>query len=135
MGFNRENYRKIKREYEGKNLRAKEQAEARRAELHAAIPELASLDRALSQLGLQIFETFTRYGGQQLEAELARLKAENADLLVARADCLSRNGYPSDYSDVKYECPLCMDTGFVELKMCRCMKEKLILAGYESSGI
>lgn len=135
MGFNRENYRRIKREYEGKNLRAKELAEERRAELHARIPELRAIDDELSQLGLRIFETFTRYSGDALERVLTELRSENAELLAIRADYLHRHGYPTDYSDVKYECEACMDTGFVELKMCRCMKERLVLAGYESSGI
>ena len=53
---------------------------------------------------------------------------------VYRAELLLANGYPADYSDVKYECTKCGDTGFVDNKMCSCMKEALTLAGIESSG-
>ena len=40
MGFNRENYKRIKEEYDGKYLRAQEAANLRRAEVHAALPEI-----------------------------------------------------------------------------------------------
>ena len=36
---------------------------------------------------------------------------------------------------MKYECPKCGDTGVVDYRMCSCMKEKLIVAGLESSGM
>ena len=52
-----------------------------------------------------------------------------------RAELLAQNGYPADYSDIHYRCEACGDTGFIGTKMCRCMREELVLAGYESSGI
>ncbi|MBQ4065344.1 MAG: ATP-binding protein [Clostridia bacterium] len=135
MGYNRENYRKIKREYEGKNLRAKEAAESRRQELHARFPAIREIDEALSMTGLAILEASSRYRGERLETEIAKLKGQNEVLISDRAAVLTDHGIPADYSDVKYECNDCMDTGFCGLKMCHCMREKLILAGYESSGI
>ena len=56
-------------------------------------------------------------------------------LLEARAQLLCANGYPADYSDVHYECNECSDTGFVNGKMCKCMRTALNYAGYESSGV
>lgn len=47
MGFNRENYRRIKREYDGKNVRAKEEAQRRAEELHSRYPEIRDIDNAL----------------------------------------------------------------------------------------
>ena len=43
MGFNRENYRRIKREYDGKNVRAKEEAQRRAEELHSRYPEIRDM--------------------------------------------------------------------------------------------
>ncbi len=135
MGFNRDNYRRIKREYDGKNLRAKEAAEARREELHRLFPEIKDIDDTLGMTGLKILEVSAKYSGKSLEKKLSELKKENEALLRDRDECLKYHGYPTDYSDVKYECTDCSDTGFVGIKMCRCMKERLVLAGYESSGI
>ena len=44
-------------------------------------------------------------------------------------------GYPADYTDPQYECLQCRDTGFVNAKMCSCMRRDLVLAAYESSGL
>lgn len=135
MGFNRENYRKIKREYEGKALRAAEAAEERKRVLHGKLPAVKAIDDRLSMTGLKVFEATVRLHGEALDKQLAVLRAENEALLHERAVMLTENGYPADYSDVKYECKECSDSGFVGISMCRCMKEKLIFAGYESSGI
>ena len=54
MGYNQENYRRIRREYEGKYLRAREDADRRRAEVRRALPALAGVDAALSATGLEL---------------------------------------------------------------------------------
>ena len=96
MGFNRGNYRRIKREYDGKNLRAKEEAERRREELHLRFPEVKEIDDALSLTGLTILEASSRYTGQRLEDEIAKLKSQNRALLDDRATCLAFHGLPAD---------------------------------------
>ena len=135
MGFNRENYKKIKHEYEGKAIRAQEAALIRKRELGMRFPEIKEIDDALSQTGLRIFEATVRYKGEKLESEISAIKEENAVLLQKREELLVKYGIPTDYSDVKYKCAECSDSGFVGINMCKCMKAKLVMAGYESSGI
>ncbi len=135
MGYNRENLRRIRQQYDGKNLRAKEEAEKRAAALRLQIPELARIDGALSATGMKYLAATARYKGEALEEEIARLKEENKALQAERSKCLAAHGYPADYTEPKYECALCQDTGAYRMKMCRCMREKLVQAGYASSGI
>lgn len=135
MGFSRENYRRIKREYEGKALRAQEAAENRKKELGIIHPDVKELDDRLVLTGLEIFEATVRYKGTRLDEELADIRARNEALLKKRVALLEKYGYSPSYTDVKYECELCSDSGFVGINMCSCMKKSLILAGYESSGI
>lgn len=134
MGYNRDNYKRIREEYQHKYLRAREAADARRAELHAMVPGVAELDRSLSETGLEIMRV-TLEGGDARESKLVRIREQNALLLGARAELLAAAGYPADYSSVRYECEKCGDSGFVDGKMCTCMRRALTLAGYESSGI
>ena len=131
MGFNRENYARIKEEYDGKYLRAAEAARLRRAEVHATVPEICEIDRQLSATGIKIFEASMRGDKQAID----RIGEENAKLMAARAELLVKNGYTADYTEIKYECEECGDTGVVDNRMCRCMKKKLIEAGFESSGM
>ena len=46
MGYNQANYTRIRKEYETKYLRAREDADRRRAEALLVIPELADIDRS-----------------------------------------------------------------------------------------
>ena len=67
MGFNRENYKRIKEEYDGKYLRAIDDARARRAEVHIAVEGVEAIDRQLSAIGPRIFEATLRSDKAALE--------------------------------------------------------------------
>lgn len=134
MGYNKDNYLRIRQEYADKNKRAKEAAERRANELHQKYPELMKIDRVLSETGLSIMRESLK-GREGLEERIEKLRASNRELQAVRAEYLRSIGYPADYTAVKYECEKCSDTGFIGTKLCECMRRDLILAGYESSGI
>ena len=69
------------------------------------------------------------------EKRIAEIKKDTDDMRDARAILLKNAGYPTDYSDVKYDCEKCRDLGFVETKMCDCFRRALVLRGYETSGL
>ncbi len=133
MGYNKENYKRIRAEYETKALRAQEEAELRRAELYAAIPELGNLDRQLSGVGLRILQAALQR--ENTEQRVAELRRENEAIVLRRAELLRANGYPANYSEPQYECEKCSDTGYVGIKMCSCMRRRIIEAGMHSSGL
>ena len=133
MGYNQANYTRIRKEYETKYLRAHEAADLRRSEALFAIPELAEIDRALGKTGLEIMNAAVC--GGDLEAKIAEVRRENEALQQKKRALLVAHGFPADYTEVQYECPLCRDEGFYEFKICTCMKKKLVEAAYESSGM
>lgn len=132
MGYNNSIYKKIYEEYSQKYLIARERADVRARELRVAIPEVAKIDKELSLTGLEIFSA--SLSGGDIASKIAEIREKNKALQEKRAELLEANGYPADYSDVNYDCEKCGDTGFIENKMCSCMKEALTLAGIESSG-
>ncbi len=134
MGYNKENYRRIRTAYQTKYLKAYEQADRRMAELHQKSPAVAEIDRKLAAVGAKI--AMAAIGtGESYREKLAEVERENLALQEERAVLLSAMGYPADYTLPPYECPLCQDSGFVGTKMCECMRRELILAAYESSGL
>ena len=135
MAYNREDYIRIKAEYTTKFVRAQEQADARRQTLYAALPEVREIDRMLSRTGLEIMRAITSASREEVDATVAKLKERNEVLVAERAELLKKNGFAPDYSDVHYECAACGDTGFVDTKMCACMRRALTEAGYASSGL
>lgn len=131
MSFNRENYKRIKEEYDGKYLKARDAANLRRAQIHTELPEIAEIDRELSSVGLEILQA--AISGRS--SEIDSIKQKNIGLLEKRGQILQTAGYPSDYTEIKYECQLCSDTGAVDNKMCSCMRKRLVEAGIASSGM
>ena len=126
-------YARIREEYATKYLIAREEADLRRAEIHLAIPAVAEIDRALGKTGLSLMEASMQ--GEDVQARIAAVRRTNEDLRHVRAELLTAHGYPADYTEVRYECPLCNDSGFVDTRMCICMKKKLVEAGFEASGM
>lgn len=133
MGYNKENYKRIRAEYETKAFRAQEEAEARRHELYREIPELRELDGQTGNLGLRVMEIALQNGNVQ--DGMDRLRRETEELSRVRAELLRKHGYPADYSEPQYECSKCRDSGYVGIKMCSCMRMRLVEAGMESSGL
>lgn len=133
MGYNQENYRRIREEYSRKYLQVQEAASKRREEIHAVLPEIKEIDRLLSDMGLRIMQAALT--NDNYEAAVSQIEAESVALEQRRAEILIKNGFPADYTAPQYECEACGDTGYVDYKMCSCMRKKLILAGYASSGI
>lgn len=131
MGFNRNNYIRIKEEYNGKYRRAEEAAKMRRAEVELSVPGIAEINKKLSLTGIEIMEAAMKNN----MAELENIKKSNNELLASRAELLKAAGYPADYTEIRYECQLCGDTGAIDNKMCVCMRKKLVEAGFESSGM
>ena len=132
MGFNSRDFVRIREEYSKKYLVARDAADRRREELYEKIPELVTLDRLLAGTASRIMDAIC---APNSEEAVAKVREDNEKLLAQRAQILAAYGYPADYTDVHYDCDICGDTGYVDTKMCTCMRRALVLAGYESSGI
>ena len=134
MGYNRNNLRRIKEEYQTKHLIAEREAELCRKQIHAKFPEIADIDRKLSRVGVELMG-IALGGGVDMEKRLIEKRKETDALNERRAQILEEAGFPADYTHVKYECEKCADSGYVGIKMCDCMRNALVMAGFESSGI
>ncbi len=133
MGYNKQNYKRIKEEYGTRAFRAREEADLRRSELYRAIPELKTIDRQLSEVGLRIMKAALEE--EDCKSAIDALRAENEQLQHTRNALMEQHGYPKDYTALHYLCEKCKDTGFCGIKMCTCMRRALIEAGMESSGL
>ena len=134
MGFNKTNYKRIREEYNSKYRRAEEDALARRAEVEGVVDGLRDINAMISSVGLELMGVAIG-AGTDVEAKIAKIRKKNEELLAMRAALLAAHGYPEDYLEIKYECAKCGDTGFVDCRMCDCMKRDLVAAGFASSGL
>ena len=124
-----DNYQKVKEQIEKRRECAIREAEARDAELRIESREIREIDAELTGTGLLLFKTACSGG------DLGAIKERNAALMKRRREVLSGLGYPEDYSEIKYFCPICCDTGYDGSRLCSCFREELIKENIRSSGI
>ena len=128
--YSYENYHKVKAALEERRNAARAAAEARNEELRMRSPEIRKIDEELSGTGLLIFKTACSGG------DITPIRKRNEELTRRRTEIIKSLGLPEDYTEVKYSCAKCSDTGYKPSgTMCTCLREDLIKATIASSGI
>ncbi len=103
------------------------------AEVSALLPEYKQIDDQLAQTGLKIMAA--ALASPNAEQNVEAVHAEYDALVDRKRQLLAEHGYPADYCDIKYFCPKCSDTGYVDIHICECLKKELVLASLEASGL
>ena len=67
-------------------------------------------------------------GIEDLRNDIALLSQERTALLLS-------SGYPADYLEMSYTCPLCQDTGYIGSQKCSCFKKAEIELLYTQSNL
>ncbi len=134
MAYNRDSYARIQKEYETKHKNAIAAAEAKLIELHAMHPDLKAIDDKLRLTGVKIMQEAMK-GKIGIEERIAVIQKENLALQAERNALLKKYGLPEDYTDPKYECKECNDSGFIGINMCRCFKSAMAKCAFENSGL
>ena len=89
MAYNRENFVKIKKEYETKKKNAIADAEQRTANIHLNYPDIKEIDDKLRMTGINIMQEAMK-GREGLKERLEVLQNENANLQEERKKLLAK---------------------------------------------
>ncbi len=125
--------RRVKEEYINRRAGIHEECERKKLALYGEIPQLREYDIELATTSTKIMTAITT--GGDVKEKLAELRRENELLRKKRGELLVSRGYPADYTDVKYVCDECNDSGYVGINMCRCMKKAIAAEMLEASGV
>lgn len=103
-------------------IREKNRAELsrRRDEVFGKLPELRRIDLTLRTMISKVL-TATLNGDT---AQVASLEQESLDLQARSAECLVEHGYPADYLEDIVQCPRCHDSGYVNGRLCSCLRAR-----------
>lgn len=109
---------------------------ARREEIRKLIPEYFSLQQSIATSATdRVRQLLT----DNILDHQKQTTSFSDEALQIRKKCqllLSEHGFPMDYLDPIYTCPMCKDTGFVDGKeKCQCFRQKIADSLYEHSGI
>lgn len=127
--YARENFSKVKQIIDSRRNRAISDADAKNLEVSALSEDIRIIDKELRGTGLLLFKTACAGG------DITPIRERNQMLCEQRGLALKKLGLPEDYTDVKYTCKECSDTGFIGEKMCSCFREILVTENIKSSGI
>ena len=83
MGYNKEDYVRIKAEYSQKYVKARQMADERRFELYAKIPKVRQIDSILAGTGSEIMAIIVS-GKSDTDEKIAALKSRNDELLAQK---------------------------------------------------
>ena len=131
MPLSNSQYNAIMRMYEEKQRKSRYLLEQRKDAVYQQIPEYEELDH-------QVSSTSIAQARKMLSGDsnaLSELKEKLAWLSRQKTSLLTAHGYPADYLEPVYECPLCKDTGYVNNHKCTCFRQAEISLIYEQSHI
>lgn len=131
MSISNAQYDEIMRTYEDNQNKNRHLTERRREEVYAKIPEYKALDSKIADLSLEQGKKFI--AGDV--SALASLRDRVKEITEKKKELLISGGFPGDYLEPVYTCPICRDTGYVDNEKCRCFKQAIIRYLYEQSNI
>ena len=89
----------------------------RQEEIYQILPEIRRIDDQIAHISVEKARYMVLHPGEDKKEELHK---EILDLSMTKLDLLVTHGYPPDYLDPVYTCPLCRDTGYTDKGRCTC---------------
>lgn len=129
MAYSNELYEKARSEMERRRTIAEQELDRRRAELFEKCPEAQAIEEGLTRISVAAGRAVL--SGADIRTELEALKNRSLELQKRLDDILVQNGYGKNWLDEWYVCKKCSDRGFIDGKMCSCMKALLRHMSYD----
>ena len=128
MGYGKDVYQAVMEKLNLQRVAAEQESRRRRDDFYAACPRAAEIERLLSHTAVQAAKAVLGSGNSG--EILAKLKENNLALQEERRQLLASAGLPEDYLQPHYQCPKCEDTGYIDGRMCSCLKALLRKEAY-----
>ena len=122
-----------------KNILEKRRADAmnKQQERHSTVllkcPEIAKIEREMASYGAEVVKAVAM--GADAQEYIAKLSKKSLKAQALRRETLKNAGYPEDFLEVKYTCPVCRDTGSHDGYYCDCYKKLIKQTAKEELGI
>ena len=116
MALKNSEYDAVMRRYDDIQARNRHLEDERRRELYEKLPELQTLNDESASDALEA----VRLKIQSPKTDLSSYAKVRRQRSARKKHLLLSAGYPADYLDPLYDCPLCRDTGFIDGRHCSC---------------
>lgn len=128
--------RDLLKDYDKKRTKSIEEADNRKKALYAELPRLQEIESELNKYAIETAKSILVSNKKEylnnLQEKIKVLQEERKSILKEEHKDLS-------FFEPKYECSVCMDTGYIlkdgQTIMCSCLKQKLLNIEYNKSNI
>ncbi len=117
-----------------KRVIARTEAERKKKEVYEKIPELKYIDDEILSAGLKLMEA-SLDETVDYDIALERIKGETNALRKQREKILLSHGLSEDYCEPTYSCDKCKDRGYVNQRICECVKRVVSARSFKESGL
>ena len=124
----------ILKEYDQTREKNRNILSKRQAEVEAKAPSYFDYHKQIISLCMQRANSALFSEAEKPASDSAYQKSL-ASLRAAKKQALISAGFPADYLEPIYDCPVCRDTGYTANTQCDCMKQRIIRTLYSQSGI
>ncbi len=131
MKLSNSQYAAVMRRYDRRQEMNRRALDQRREEIARRLPQYDQLEQELNH----VYAEQTRAAILGRKPDRSRIEARTRLIRSRQAQLLEEAGYPADYLEEKYDCPLCHDTGYQGSQQCSCFKKEVIHLFYEQSNI
>lgn len=112
-----------------RRMREMEAAEERRTVFYSMYPRAREIERQMASTAIAAAKAVLN-GGDAVK-ELTNLKNKNLSLQQELTHLLESAGLSREYLQPRFECKRCGDTGYLDGRMCICLKELLRKTAYQ----
>lgn len=133
MAYRRSVYIKAKNILDERRRRAESDREQRRAAAVSVCPEIAETEREMAAFAAEVIKSVSM--GKDAKEFVLSLSKKNLEAQEKRKALLKSAGFPEDYLDVKYTCPVCKDTGSHDGYYCKCYLDLIKQTAKDELGV
>ncbi len=124
MGYKQIVYQNANRAIELRRKKAEKECEMRRIEVLSVCPGLSDIEREIASCGLDAVKALGM--GGDAKAFIESLSQKSLLAQQRKKALLKESGFPEDYLETEYSCPVCKDTGSHDGYFCACLKKETV---------
>lgn len=132
MAYSREIFETAQEIMTARRTKAERDCEKRKKAFSAEEPRYTAL---LQEIILCTRDMVKCIGmGENAKEFVAKAKVRHHELTRSVTDLLREHGYPADYLEVHYNCPVCSDYGIADTHYCKCFTDLLKKLAFEEAA-
>lgn len=129
MGYSKDIYEEANEILSRKRMKAEQECRRRKNMMYKLCPRLAEIEHEMASTAANTVRSV--FGGADSKEMIELLKKQNLALQAERTAILKSAQLPSDYLKPQYECRSCNDEGYIDGRICDCMRKLLRQVCYD----